>query len=67
MRGKPFTTEQRQWLELIRDNVASSLSIEKDDFEEMPFIQRGGFGKAYQLFGAELPIILQELNERLAA
>jgi type I restriction enzyme R subunit len=67
MRGKPFTGEQRQWLELIRDSVASSLTIEPDDFEYEPFTQRGGLGRAYQLFGAELPTILQQLNERLAA
>ena len=66
-RGKPFTPEQRQWLELIRDNVASSLTIEQDDLEEVPFLQYGGLGKAYQLFGVELQDILQQLNERLAA
>jgi len=66
-RGKPFTPEQRQWLELIRDNVASSLTIEQDDLEEVPFLQYGGLGKAYQLFGAELQEIIQQLNERLAA
>lgn len=66
-RGKPFTSEQRRWLELIRDNVASSLTIEQDDLEEVPFLQFGGLGKAYQLFGAELQEILQQLNERLAA
>src|SRR6266702_748734 len=67
MRGKPFTAEQRQWLELMRDTVASSLTIEQDDFEDVPFIQQGGLGRAYQLFGAELQDILQQLNERLAA
>ncbi len=66
-RGKPFTQEQRKWLELIRDNVASSLTIEQNDLEEVPFLQYGGLGKAYQLFGAELQDILQQLNERLAA
>lgn len=66
-RGKPFTPEQRQWLEFMRDTIASSLTIEPDDFEGVPFNQHGGPGKAYQLFGAELPKILQELNERLAA
>ena len=66
-RGKPFTQEQRKWLELIRDNVASSLTIEQDDLEEVPFLQYGGLGKAFQLFGAELQEILQQLNERLAA
>jgi type I restriction enzyme, R subunit len=67
MRGKPFTDEQQQWLELIRDSVASSLTIDPDDFEYEPFTQRGGLGRAYQLFGSELPTILQQLNERLAA
>jgi len=67
MRGKPFTTEQRQWLELMRDTAASSLTIEQDDFEDVPFIQQGGLGRAYQLFGGELQDILQQLNERLAA
>jgi type I restriction enzyme R subunit len=66
-RGKPFTTEQQQWLELFRDTIAASLTIETGDFEGTPFIQRGGLGKADQLFGTELPVILQQLNERLAA
>ncbi len=66
-RGRPFTAQQRQWLELIRDHIATSLTIEPNDFEDVPFNQHGGLGKAYQLFGEELPMILQELNERLAA
>jgi type I restriction enzyme R subunit len=66
-RGKPFTTQQHWWLELIRDHIATSLTIEPDDFDEVPFNQHGGLGKAYQLFGEDLSMILQELNERLAA
>ncbi len=67
MKGKPFTAEQQQWLEWIRDIIAESLSIETDDFDLAPFTQRGGLRKAYQLFGKELPVILKDLNERLAA
>ena len=67
LRGKPFTAEQLQWLTMIRDTIASSVTIETDDFDQSPFIQRGGLGKARQLFGPELPTILQDLNERLAA
>lgn len=67
-RPAPFSAEQRQWLAVIRDVIASHLSIERDDFEyDTSLIQRGGLGKAYQLFGNELPTILQDLNERLAA
>jgi type I restriction enzyme R subunit len=53
------------WLEAIRDHVASSLTIESEDFEYEPFVQRGGLGKAYQVFGKDLEPILKELNEVL--
>ena len=66
-RGQPFSEEQRRWLEMIRDHVATSLAIDNDAFDDVPFNQYGGLGKASQLFGAELPGILTELNERLVA
>jgi EcoEI R protein C-terminal len=59
-----FTDEQLAWLNLIRDHIATSISIERDDFEQTPFIQRGGLGKAHQLFGEQLPKLLDELNEQ---
>lgn len=65
--GVAFTSDQLGWLALIRDHIATSLSIEKDDFDFAPFIQRGGLGRAYQLFGDQLPKLLDELNEVLAA
>jgi EcoEI R protein C-terminal len=33
----------------------------------VPFSQKGGRGRAYEVFGAELGKILDELNEVLAA
>jgi type I restriction enzyme R subunit len=66
-RGKKFTDEQRHWLEMIRDHVAASLSIEPDDFELAPFNREGGLGKVHQLFGRELTSLLEELNGTLAA
>jgi type I restriction enzyme R subunit len=62
-----FTPEQRAWLELIRDHIATAISIEPNDFNYAPFSQRGGLGKAHQLFGDDLPKLLEELNEVLAA
>jgi hypothetical protein len=62
-----FTPEQLAWLHLIRDHVATSLSIEPDDLDLSPFNQRGGLAKAYQLFGDALPALLEELKSRLAA
>jgi type I restriction enzyme R subunit len=62
-----FTPEQLAWLNLIRDHIATTLSIEPEDLELSPFNQRGGLGKAHQLFGEQLPALLAELNEVLAA
>ena len=65
--GTTFTPEQLAWLKLIRDHVATSLSIETDDLELSPFNQQGGLGKAHQLFGDQLPKLLDELNTVLSA
>ena len=65
--GAVFTPEQLTWLGLIRDHIATSLTIEPDDLELSPFNQRGGLGKAHQLFGEKLPELLDELNSALAA
>jgi type I restriction enzyme, R subunit len=65
--GRQFTAEQRHWLEAIRDHIASSLRIDMDDFGYVPFAQRGGVGKVYEVFGNELGELLDELNEALVA
>jgi type I restriction enzyme R subunit len=65
--GTVFTPEQLGWLNLIRDHIATSLSIEPDDFGYSPFAQRGGLGKVHQLFGGGLNRILDELNLALIA
>ncbi|MEO6273177.1 MAG: type I restriction-modification enzyme R subunit C-terminal domain-containing protein [Rhodoferax sp.] len=62
-----FTPEQIHWLEMIRDHIAANLGIEIDDFEYAPFNTEGGLGKVHQLFGAELPKVIEELNRELAA
>ena len=64
---KNFTEEQLRWLEMIKEHIVGSLTIEKDDFDSVPFKPEGGLGKAYQLFGEELYSIMDELNEVLAA
>jgi type I restriction enzyme R subunit len=65
--GVTFNAEQLAWLNLIREHIATAISIEPDDLELSPFNQRGGLGKAHQLFGEQLPKLLDELNEVLAA
>ena len=65
--GLQFTPEQKEWLEMIRNHISTSLSVEIDDFELQPFQARGGAVKAYQLFDGDLDGIIMELNEVLVA
>ena len=62
-----FTDEQMEWLRMIKDHVVSSVRIEKDDFELSPFVDEGGLGKFFQLFGGETERIIKEINKELAA
>ena len=63
--GRAFTPEQRQWLEMMRDHIATSLSVDAEDFDNVPFNQKGGYGRAHTLFGLDLTPLLEELNEVL--
>ncbi|SDI85260.1 type I restriction endonuclease subunit R [Chryseobacterium jejuense] len=62
-----FSTEQMEWLRMIKDHIVSSYHIELDDLDYTPFDSKGGRGKMYQLFGNEMDSIINELNEALAA
>jgi type I restriction enzyme R subunit len=64
-RGRRFTDKQLRWLEMIRDQIATSLQMTMDDFAYVPFNQHGGVGKAVELFGGELQQIVDGLNEAL--
>ena len=62
-----FTKEQMQWLHLMRDHIATSVHLNTDDLDYTPFDALGGKGKMWQLFGAEMETIIEELNEALVA
>jgi len=65
--GRGFTPEQEEWLVMIKDHIATSLSVSIDHFELTPFAEKGGAVKAYGLFEQELDGILEELNKELVA
>jgi type I restriction enzyme, R subunit len=65
--GRQFTDAQARWLTMMRDHIATSLEIGLEDFDDMPFVQEGGLGRATQVFGDGLGPLLRELNEVLAA
>jgi len=65
--GEKFNEEQMSWLRMIKDYVASSFHIARDDFDLSPFNALGGLGKMWQLFGDKTEELISELNEVLAA
>jgi type I restriction enzyme, R subunit len=65
--GGQLHTEQKQWLDAIKDHIATSLRIEQDDFEMGELQRLGGLGRVYRVFGEDLTKIMGDLNERLAA
>jgi len=60
-----FTDEQTEWLRMVRDHIATSMSITVNDLDYTPFNTKGGRGKFYQLFGSEYENILSEMNYTL--
>jgi type I restriction enzyme R subunit len=65
--GVTFTAEQSQWLDAVRDHVASSLLVAREDLQESPFATMGGLAKARRLFGEKLETLLDDLNRSLVA
>ena len=62
-----FNEAQMDWLRMVRDHIANSFHIEKEDLEMSPFDAQGGLGKMHQLFGNQMDNLLVELNEVLVA
>ena len=62
-----FTEEQMEWLRLIKDHIAASLSVVLEDLDLSPFDRKGGLGRFYEVFGEDYERILMELNVELVA
>ena len=62
-----FTEEQMDWLRLIKDHIAASLSVVPEDLDLNPFDRKGGLGRFYEVFGAQYMEILAEMNIELVA
>ena len=67
-KGRELTIDQAKWLEYIRQHLVANLSIEVDDFDNIPVLaNRGGWGPANKAFDGQLADLLEELNEELVA
>ena len=66
--AKGFTAEQMQWLERIRQHLIENLSVDSTDFDALPIFNRyGGWARANRVFEGELPDLLKQFNEGIAA
>ncbi len=66
--GREFPDEQRRWLERIRAHLIENLSIDREDFDELPvFARHGGWAKANRDFDGSLERLLHAVNEAVAA
>lgn len=66
-RGTSFTPEQTEWLRLMKEHIASSCSIRREDFDYAKLASKGGLQKAWGLFGKDLDTLMNEMNEELVA
>ncbi len=67
LRATAFTPEQTEFLRLMKEHIAGSCSIGRDDFDYAELAARGGLQKAWGLFGEELDALMGEMNEELVA
>ena len=66
--GQQFTDDRQKWLERIRVHLSVSLSIDRDDFENVPvLLDSGGWKPADRAFGGRLTDLLQQINMAIAA
>jgi type I restriction enzyme R subunit len=66
--GKAFTVEQIQWLDRIESHLVENLTIDHEDFDNVPVLSRaGGWGRANRVFGGNLPQMISQLNEAIAS
>jgi type I restriction enzyme R subunit len=66
-RGTAFTPEQMDWLRLMKEHIASSCSISRDDFDYAELADKGGLQKAWGMFGKDLDRLMDEMNAELVA
>jgi type I restriction enzyme R subunit len=66
--GWQLTDDQAKWIDYIRQHLVANLSIDREDFENVPvLLNRGGWGRANRVFDGDLADLLEELNRELVA
>lgn len=66
--SEALTDEQSAWVEYIKEHLVQNLTLDKEDFEHSPILERhGGWGKFRRLFSDNADTLIKEINAALAA
>jgi type I restriction enzyme R subunit len=66
--GRTLTDDQVRWLDYIRQHLVQNLTIDREDFENVPVLaNRGGWGKANRVFDGRLAELLADVHRELIA
>jgi type I restriction enzyme R subunit len=62
-----FNEEEQKWLDMIKAHFKREKMIKEEDFNNIPFIRKGGWESAAEAFGgeAQLKETLEELNKQV--
>lgn len=68
MSSHEFSDAERNWLDRIRVHLIENLSIDPEDFDDIPALyNHGGLTRARREFGDKLDELLNEINGEIAA
>jgi type I restriction enzyme R subunit len=63
-----LSAPQKSWIEHIRQHLIANLSIDREDFENVPVLSnRGGWGPANKAFNGHLAELVAHLNREMVA
>ncbi len=66
--GRTLTDEQAAWLDRIGAVLRENLTVERNDFDNVPVLSAfGGWGRANRAFDGQLEALVQACNEAMAA
>ncbi|WP_421918857.1 DEAD/DEAH box helicase family protein [Marinifilum sp.] len=62
-----LTLDQLNWVEYIKEHLKENLTIDEDDFRDLPiFTDRGGWNIFKTTFGEKCETIIKEINKAIA-
>ncbi len=66
--GRQLSNDQRKWLDYIRQHLVQNLTIDREDFDNVPVLaNRGGWGRANRVFDGQLHELLVDVHKELIA